>query len=130
GKGSVDDSGACRAMCARFVNGTDEDAVPETLAMLAEVLQLVRKRNAQGGQHPGALVLLEELQDVRAAGDRSQRAQLDETLGRIVRMCRAVGVHVLFATQRPSAEDLPTGTRNLLSQRVALMLRNGADASL
>ena len=56
-----------------FVNGTDEDAVPDTLAMLGEVLQVVRARNAAGGQHPGVLVLLEELQDVRAAASRDQR---------------------------------------------------------
>lgn len=132
GKGSVDDYGACRRMCARFVSGTDEDAVPGTLAMLTEVLDEVRRRNTVGGgaTHPGILVLLEELQDVRAGASKEQREQLDNILGRIVRMCRAVGVVVLISTQRPTVEDLPSGIRNLLSQRLVLMLRNGADAAL
>lgn len=30
GKGSVADYGACRPLCARFVSGVDEDAVPDT----------------------------------------------------------------------------------------------------
>lgn len=130
GKGSTDDYGACRPLCARFVSGVDEDAVDDTLALLGDVLAIVRARNAAGGQHPGALVLLEELQDVRAAATREERDRLDTLLGRIVRMGRAVGVHVIISTQRPTADDLPAGTRNLLSQRIALMLRNGADAAL
>ena len=68
--------------------------------------------------------LLEEFQDVRAAASKENRERLDSTLGRIVRMGRAVAVHVLVSTQRPTTDDLPAGTRNLLSQRVALMLRN------
>lgn len=130
GKGSVEDYGAARPMCARFVSGTDDDAVPDTMAMLTEVLGLVRSRNSVGGDHPGVLLLLEEFQDVRAAAGRDQRDQLDATLGRIVRMGRAVSVHVLVSTQRPTTDDLPAGTRNLLSQRVALMLRNAQDAGL
>lgn len=130
GKGSVEDYGACRPMCELFVSGTDDAAVPDTLGMLTTVLDLVRARNAEGGEHPGVLLLLEEFQDVRAAASKDQRERLDVTLGRIVRMGRAVGVHVLVSTQRPTTDDLPSGTRNLLSQRVALMLRNGADAAL
>ena len=34
------------------------------------------------------------------------------------------------STQRPSVDDLPAGVRNLVGQRLALMLRNGADAAL
>jgi hypothetical protein len=130
GKGSVDDYGAARPMCAQFVSGTDDNAVTETLAMMTTVLDLVRQRNAAGGDHPGVLLLLEEFQDVRAAAHRDARDRLDATLGRIVRMGRAVSVHVLVSTQRPTTDDLPAGTRNLLSQRIALMLRNGQDAAL
>lgn len=130
GKGSTDDYGTARPMCEQFVSGTDDGAVPDTLAMLTDVLDVVRSRNALGGDHPGVLLLLEEFQDVRAAAGRDQRDQLDRTLGRIVRMGRAVSVHVLVSTQRPTTDDLPAGTRNLLSQRVALMLRNGQDAAL
>jgi hypothetical protein len=130
GKGSLKDYGECRDLCRTYIAGTDDNAVSDTLAMLDRVLTEVRWRNAQGGEYPGVLVLLEELQDVRASATRDQRDELDAILGRIVRMGRAVGVHVIVATQRPTADDLPPGVRNLLSQRIALMLRNGADAAL
>jgi DNA segregation ATPase FtsK/SpoIIIE-like protein len=85
------------------VSGVDEEAVDDTLGLLSDVLGIVRARNAAGGQHPGVLLLLEELQDVRAAAARDQRDRLDTLLGRIVRMGRAVGVHVTVSTQRPTA---------------------------
>ena len=45
-------------------------------------------------------------------------------------MGRAVSVHVLISTQRPTVDDLPSGSRNLISQRLALQLRNPADAGI
>lgn len=130
GKGSVKDYGECRELCKIFVSGTDDNAVPDTLAMLLEVLDEVRRRNTAGGTWPGVFVLLEEFQDIRASATKDQRDQLDAVLGRIVRMGRAVGVHVAVSTQRPTVDDLPAGVRNLLSQRAALVLRNGQDAAL
>lgn len=139
GKGSRADYGAARDLCARFVSGVDDDAVEATEAMLDEVLGIVRDRNAKSGDgacpgdgahRAGVLLLLEEFQDVRAAASKADRESLDAILGRIVRMGRAVGVHVVVSTQRPTVDDLPSGVRNLISQRVALMLRNAADAAL
>lgn len=133
GKGSRRDYGAAVPLCARFVSGTDESSVEDTEEMLGEVLAIVRQRNAASGDGPapgGVLLLLEEFQDVRAAADKGTRDRLDNLLGRVVRMGRAVGVSVLVSTQRPSVDDLPSGTRNLIGQRVALMLRNAADAAL
>lgn len=134
GKGSRADYGAATALCTRFVSGVDEDAAEALEQMLAEVLDIVRTRNGAvtepAGGWPGVLLLLEELQDVRAAADKATRERLDNLLGRIVRMGRAVGVAVLISTQRPTVDDVPAGVRNLVSQRLALMLRNGADAAL
>lgn len=132
GKGSVSDYGAARPLCARFVSGTEDNAAEDTLEMMTTVLGIVRTRNGatHGTQHPGLLLLLEEFQDVRAAATRQQRDQLDNMLGRVIRMGRAIGVHVLISTQRPSVDDLPAGVRNLMSQRVALALRNSQDAAL
>ena len=115
----------------RWVSGAAEDAPADLVAMLAEVLAIVRARNnADHDDHAGLLLLLEELQDVRAAADKRTGAQIDVTLGRIIRTGRAVGVHVLISTQRPSVEDVPSGVRNLVTQRLCLMVRNPADAGL
>jgi hypothetical protein len=123
GKGAVDDYGACRHLCDTYIAGSSDTAVAETLAMLRRVLAEVQRRNAAGGRHPGMLVVLEELQEIRAACGGGQLDLLDETLGRIVRQGRAVGVVVLILTQKPSKEDLSTGVRSQVSQRLALMLR-------
>jgi DNA segregation ATPase FtsK/SpoIIIE-like protein len=98
-----------------------------------ELLAAVRERNLRSKTEPnpaGVLLILEEYQDIRAAGDKEQRAELDNLLGRIVRMGRAVKFHILISTQRPSVDDVPSGVRNLLDQRGILMTRNGQDASL
>lgn len=134
GKGARADYGAAAPLCAGWVWGTADDAVEAVEAMLTTVLGIVRTRNSTDvepeGGWPGVLLLLEELQDVRAAADKATRDRLDNLLGRCVRMGRSVGVSVLVSTQRPSVDDLPAGVRNLVSQRLALMLRNGADAAL
>jgi S-DNA-T family DNA segregation ATPase FtsK/SpoIIIE len=130
GKGSVKDYGACRGMLAGYVSGVEDNAVQDLLAMLEQVLAEVRRRNAAGGAHPGWLLLLEEYQDPRAAATREQRDRLDTALARIIRMGRAVAVHVKILTQRPSVDDIPASARNLVDQRVCLKLRNAADASL
>jgi hypothetical protein len=132
GKGSRKDYGSAKGLCARYVSGVEETAVEDTVEMLKAVLDIVRGRNAAGSEEcpPGVLVLLEEYQDIRASADKAVKEELDVLLGRIVRMGRAIGVVVVVSTQRPSVDDLPSGVRNLINQRVALQLRNGADAAL
>lgn len=133
GKGSTKDWGDARPVAERFVLGSAEDAVEQTQAALDEVLAEVRRRNAASATDPktdALLLLLDEWQDVRASADKAQREALDATLGRIIRTGRAVGSHVVIVTQRPTVEDVPSGARNLLSNRLALVTRNAADAAL
>jgi hypothetical protein len=136
GKGSRADWGAAEPSCERFILGTMPDAVEQVEAMLTELVGIVQARNDATdrnapGHKPGALVLvLDEWQDIRAAADKKAGERIDTLLGRVVRMGRAVGVHVIVVTQRPTVEDVPSGVRNLLSQRVALVTRNAVDAAL
>jgi hypothetical protein len=130
GKGSIEDYGTCRSLCTRFVSGTDDNAVTDTATMRNEVSPW-----SGHATQPVASTLVswsssKSAKTFRAAADRAERDRLDSTLGRIVRMGGALAVHVIVSTQRPTVDDLPAGTRNLLSQRVALMLRNSADAGL
>jgi DNA segregation ATPase FtsK/SpoIIIE-like protein len=104
------------------------------LAVFRQLLAMVKDRNLNSRTQPnppGVLLILEEYQDIRAAADDDKaRKVLDAELGRIVRMGRAVGFHILISTQRPSVEDFPSGQRNLINQRACLMTRNGQDAAL
>jgi hypothetical protein len=132
GKGSRDDYGHAEALTERTVWGTDEDAPEHLAGMLDEVLAIVRDRNATSGRRdwPGVLVVLEELQDVRDGADKHGRESIDRALRRIVRMGRAVNVHVVVSTQRPTVTDLPSGVRNLITQGVCLNVRNPAEVEI
>lgn len=132
GKGSRKDYGDCRDLCAQFVSGGDETAVEDTFAMFREVFGLIRARNAadDGRTWPGVLLLLEEYQDVRAEASKAQRADLDIMLARIERMGRAVSVHTLICTQRPTVDDVPANARNIIDQRFLMKCRNIQDAIL
>jgi len=134
GKGSRQDYGAVADLAERWVWGTDDEPAEAMLQMFSELLAMVKERNLNSrteSRPPGVLLILEEYQDVRAAAeDDKARKVLDAELGRVIRMGRAVGFHILISTQRPSVEDFPSGQRNLINQRAALVTRNAADAAL
>jgi len=131
GKGSRADWSDAEPAVERLVLGTDEDAAAQASEVLGTILDEIRVRNAASKGRkgtPGGLVLiLDEWQDVRAAAGKTGGVKLDELLGRVIRMGRSSGVHVVIITQRPSVEDVPSSARNLLSHRLALVLRNAED---
>lgn len=135
GKGSREDYNPLVPLTEDWIWGDDEDAVEHLEQMLDTVLGIVKDRNRRSdskptGGWPGLLLLLEELQEVRAAAKPDARERIDSLLGRIGRMGRAASAKIEISTQRPSALDLPTGVRNVLVQNVCLMTRSPADAKL
>ena len=135
GKGSRKDYRRVADLAERWVWGNSETAADDTLAMLRELLDIVRDRNAHDtddNEPPaaGVLLILEEFQDIRQSASKEVRADIDGVLGQIIRMARAIGFHILISTQRPSVDDIPSGQRNLVNQRVALKLPDAADYKL
>jgi S-DNA-T family DNA segregation ATPase FtsK/SpoIIIE len=66
------------------------------------------------------VVVIDELAFYLGGPDRKQRAEITELLRDLVSRGRAAGIIVLAATQKPSADVIPTQIRDLFGFRVAL----------
>jgi S-DNA-T family DNA segregation ATPase FtsK/SpoIIIE len=79
------------------------------------------------------LVVIDELAyHMSVAGTKAQRALFYDTLRDIVARGRASGVVVLAATQRPTADLIPTSLRDIFDIRIAYrtMTRTSSDVVL
>ena len=128
GKGSRADYSAVAGLAEAWAWGTDEDPAQALLdQVLRPVLDIVRARNAcehePDGGWPGILLLLEEFQEFRAAAEPDVLAEIDHTHKRIIRMGRAVAVHDLISSQRPTVDDVPSSVRNLVDQNILHRVR-------
>jgi archaellum biogenesis ATPase FlaH len=84
-------------------------------------LLALRRRKIEPGS--GALfhvVVIDELAFYLGGQDRKQRLEITELLRDLVSRGRAAGIIVLAATQKPSADVIPTQIRDLFGFRVAL----------
>lgn len=130
GKGSAGDWAAARHAAATMILGSDDTALDDLERLLSEIHAQVDERNRQSEsrpanwQPPGVLLLMDELQDILTGASPKQRERIVSLIGRIMRKGAAPGVHVLIATQRPAAEEIPTSLRNIIDQRVSLKARD------
>ncbi len=69
---------------------------------------------------PLHVVVIDELAFYLGGQDRKQRIEITELLRDLVSRGRAAGIIVLAATQKPSADVIPTQIRDLFGFRVAL----------
>lgn len=73
------------------------------------------------------IVVIDELATVLAG----PKGKLNgERLTALAQVCRAAGVHIVAATQRPSATSLPTQLRSQLTSRVACRVASSMDSRL
>jgi S-DNA-T family DNA segregation ATPase FtsK/SpoIIIE len=56
--------------------------------------------------------------------------ELTETLDELLRMARAVGIHIILATQRPSADVLPGTLKANISATVCFKCRNNVNSQI
>lgn len=124
GKGSRDDYAACAPLLDTYIELQRPDVVDALIGLLTTVGVEVDRRNGAGGNHPGTLLVLEEIQNVRsrAGGDRKRLAEIDRLMGEIIRLGRAVNVHILTLVQKPSSNDIPTGFRSQFTQGLAFKM--------
>lgn len=67
-----------------------------------------------------AVLLVDEWSSYGAAADRKTRDECERLLRLIVQQGRALGIITLAATQKPDADSVPTGIRDILSIRWAM----------
>ncbi|MEN8907943.1 MAG: FtsK/SpoIIIE domain-containing protein [Clostridiales bacterium] len=69
-------------------------------------------------QIPYILLVIDEISDIALSGKEISK-KINEIILRILNMGRAAGILAIFATQRPSAEQLNTDVRDRLSSKIS-----------
>jgi hypothetical protein len=119
---------AAWAPCAERMVGPD---VGEAIELLEQVREEMERRYRQllagglrkiaaGAGMPLHVVACDELAFYLTCEDRKQRTRFAELLRDLVARGRAAGVIVLAATQKPSADVVPSALRDLFGFRLAL----------
>ena len=119
-----------------------DDASALTEALLAEVRRRFQQLHAAGARSveeyqtrtgetlPYVVAVIDELADLTADSDRRRGAAWLAAATEIGRKGRAAGVSLVMATQRPSADVIPSSLRNLAGAGVAFRLARADDSRL
>ncbi len=79
---------------------------------------------------PAIVVIIDELADLLAVlTDRATKADFLSSLQRLLARSRAVGIHLVIATQRPSVKIIDGDLKGNLPTRVAFRLPTAADST-
>lgn len=77
---------------------------------------------------PWWVIVLDEYADLTAEPD--ERKQIEKSLQRLAQKARAAGIHVIVATQKPSAQVISTEVRSNLGAQLALRVKTKSDSSI
>jgi hypothetical protein len=119
---------ACWRDCARaFVGPNIDDAIDVLRQLQAEMearyellLEQRRRKIEHGDGHRLHVVGCDELAFYTSGGQRKAREEFNELCTDLIRRGRAAGIIWIGATQKPSADVVPTSLRDLVGYRWAL----------
>ena len=75
---------------------------------------------------PWWLIVLDEYADLTS--DPDSKKAIEASLKRLAQKARAAGIHVIIATQKPSAEVISTNLRSNLPAQLALRVKSGTES--
>jgi hypothetical protein len=75
---------------------------------------------------PWWVIVLDEYADLTS--DPEAKKKIEALLKRLAQKARAAGIHVIIATQKPSAEVISTNLRSNLPAQLALRVRSGIES--
>ena len=81
-----------------------------------------------GERVPWRLLVLDEYADL--TGDPEDRKPIESNLRRLAQKARASGIHLIVATQKPSAEILSTSIRSNFPAQLALRVKTSQDSRI
>ncbi len=74
---------------------------------------------------PNIIIVVEELNDLMMSGNKKE---VENTIARIAQMARAVGMHLIIATQRPSVDVITGIIKANIPSRIALSVASLVDS--
>jgi S-DNA-T family DNA segregation ATPase FtsK/SpoIIIE len=117
----------------------------ESVKMLYEVVEIMEDRfrllstvkgaknisdyNEATGEHlPYIVFIIDEYADLITGSNRTERNAIEQCLKRIAQKARAVGIHMIAATQKPNREVVTPLLKANLPARVAFSVTSGTDS--
>ncbi|MDR1443331.1 MAG: DNA translocase FtsK, partial [Treponema sp.] len=86
----------------------------------------IRERNIAAEQLPYIVVVIDEFADLMATTGK----ELESTVARLAAMSRAVGIHLVLATQRPSIDVITGLIKANIPSRIAFMVASKMDSRI
>jgi hypothetical protein len=79
-------------------------------------------------RRPWIVIVLDEYADLTS--DADEKSQIEQQLRRLTQKARAAGIHVIVATQRPSADVVSTTIRSNFPAQLALRVKTATDSRI
>ncbi|MEO5337216.1 MAG: FtsK/SpoIIIE domain-containing protein [Magnetospirillum sp. WYHS-4] len=121
GDGVVTEAADAAAMLSGLVS--EMDSRQKELAALG--VANLAEAQAKGSTLPRVVVVIDELADLLM-----QRPEAETDLIRLAQKARAVGIHLVLATQRPGSDTFPGLLRSNVPSRIALTVRSSQESRI
>lgn len=80
----------------------------------------------KGKKLPKILIIIDEFADLMASS--SERKLMENKISRLAAKARAAGIHLIMATQRPSADIMEGSIKTNFTSRIAFKMSSNTDA--